>query len=123
MAGTSVRMSMQKTHSLHRIHERIHYITGAEQVAKVEQHFDGAEVWLLVYEKYFFRASGFNSLTVLLTEQNDRHTAEIIATGGGSGITNISYGANRKFAKECVQALTELGFTVERQSEKEPWWQ
>ena len=123
MAGTSVRMSMQKTHSLHRIHEQIHYITGAEQIGKVVHSFDGAEVWLLVYEKYYFRAGGYNSLTVLLTEQNEQHTAEIIATGGGSGIANISYGANRKFAKECVKALAEIGFVVDSESEKEPWWQ
>ena len=123
MAGTTVRMSMPKTHTLHRIHEQIHCITGAEQVSKVEQHFEGAEVWLLVYEKYYFRTGGYNSLTVLLTEENERHTAEIIATGGGGGIANISYGANRKFAKECMQALAELGFKAETESGKEPWWQ
>lgn len=123
MAGTTARMSMTKTHSLYHIHEQIHAIAGAEQISKVEHHFDGAEVWLLVYEKYYFRTGSYNSLTVLLTEQDERHTAEIIATGGGGGIANISYGANRKFAKECIQALTEIGFTVETESEKEPWWQ
>ncbi len=123
MAGTSICMSMEKTHSLRRIQEQLRSISGAEQVGKVERHFDGAEVWLLVYEKYYFRTGGYNSLSVLLTEQNERHTAEIIATGGGTGVANISFGANRKFAKECVDALEELGFAMEKQSEKEAWWQ
>ena len=123
MAGTNMCMSMEKTHSLRRIQEQLRSISGAEQVGKVERHFDGAEVWLLVYEKYYFRTGGYNSLSVLLTEQNERHTAEIIATGGGTGVANISFGANRKFAKECVDALEELGFAMEKQSEKEARWQ
>ena len=31
-------------------------------------------------------------------------------------MSNVSYGANRRFAKECVQALTEVGFTIDTQN-------
>ena len=124
MAGTVIRMSSKKRHSLQAIHEKIHYITGVEQISKTVQTFSEAEIWLLVYEKYFVRTGGYNSLTVLLSEQGDTQTAEIIATGGGGGIVNQSFGANRKLAKECMQALEEMGFTVESASgEKGPWWE
>ena len=33
-------------------------------------------------------------------------------SGGGAGIVNHSFGANRRFAKECVEKLEACGFTV-----------
>ena len=40
---------------------------------------------LLVYEKYFFRVNSYASLTVLLTEQGETQTAQIVSSGGGDG--------------------------------------
>lgn len=78
--------------------------------------FDTTEVWLLVYEKYYFRINSYASLTVLLTQQGGEQSAQIIASGGGSGLSNVSLAANRRFAEECVQALAEHGFSVDAQN-------
>ena len=116
MAVTKIRMTAERTHTLSDIHAKIHYIKGAEQVFHQEMHFDCTAVWLLVYEKYFSRVNSYASLTVLLTEQGETQTAQIVSSGGGNSISNISLGANQRFAKECVQALEEAGFSVDAET-------
>lgn len=113
MAGITVRMTAKKQHSLQDIHQKIHLIVGAEQVSKLAYQIGDASAWLLVYEKYFFRVSGYASLTVLLGEKGDIQTADIVSSGGGEGIVNHSLGANGRFARECVRALEEIGFVVD----------
>ena len=113
MAGTKIRMTASREHTLSDIHAKIHYIKGAEQVFHQEMRFDSTVVWLLVYEKYFLRINSYASLTVLLTEQENKQTAQIIASGGGNSMSNNSLGANKRFARDCVQALEEAGFSVD----------
>lgn len=113
MAGTTVRMTAQSQHSLQEIHGAIHYIEGVEQIIKREYQIGESVLWLLVYEKYYFRSNGYASLTVLLIQQGERQIVDIIASGGGASMSNADLGANRKLAKECVKALAEKGFTVD----------
>ena len=112
MAGATVRMTSKKQNTLQAIHEKIHYIEGAEQISKSESVINGVTIWTLAYEKYFFRTGSYASVTVVLTEFEEEQTAFVVAAGGGDGIVNISYGANRNFANACVLALEECGFTV-----------
>lgn len=113
MAGTAIRMCAEGTCTLSEIHRKIHYIRGAEQVFHQELQFGDTNVCLLVYEKYYFRVNSYASLTVLLTQCGGRQAAQIIASGGGSAMSNVSLGANKKFAEECAHALEEAGFSVE----------
>lgn len=112
MAGATIRMTAKKQKALQEIHEKIHYIEGAEQISKSEYAVNGVTIWILAYEKYYFRTGSYASVTVILTEYEQEQTACIVASGGGGGIVNHSYGANRNFAKSCVQALEECGFSV-----------
>lgn len=112
MAGATIHMIAKKQITLQDIHEKIHYIEGAEQISKSEYAINGVTIWLLAYEKYYFRTSSYTSVTVMLSEFEQEQTACIVASGGGGGITNHSYGANRNFAKACVQALEACGFSV-----------
>ena len=112
MAGTTITMKTNKRKTLQEIHAEIHYIVDAEQVSKTEQTVNGVTIWTLAYEKYFFRTSSFHSVTVVLTEQEDEQTACIVSSGGGTGMVNHSYGANRRFARECMEKLEACGFTV-----------
>lgn len=105
-------MTAQKQHSLQEIHEKIHYITGTELVSKTEQTIGSVSIWSLVYEKYFFRVGSYTSLAIVLTECGQEQTACVVASGGGSGIVNASFGANRKYAAECVEVLEGCGFRV-----------
>ncbi len=110
MDRTTVHMSAKKQKSLQEIHEKIHTIRGAEQVSKTVQTINDVTVWTLVYEMFFMRTGSYASLTVVLTEYDDRQTACIVGSGGGEGMINISYGANRKFVELCEKALQECGF-------------
>ena len=94
------------------IHERIHYIEDAELISKTAQSINDVTIWTLVYEKYYFRVGSYTSATIVLTEYGQEQTACVVASGGGAGIVNNSFGANKKFAKECVCALKSCGFCV-----------
>ena len=112
MAGATVCMKAEKQYRLQNIHEKIHYIEGAEQISKSVCQVNGVEIWVLAYEKFYMRTGSYASLTITLTEYQQEQTACIIACGGGNGIVNNSFGANRNFAKACVQALETCGFSV-----------
>lgn len=112
MAGATIQMTAKTQHSLHEIHEKIHYIEGAEQISKTEQTINDVIIWILAYEKYYFRTGSYTSMTVVLTEYEQERTACVVSSGGGTSIVNQSLGANRKFAKECVEVLESCGFSV-----------
>ena len=114
MAGVKILMHGDGSYSLHQIHEKIHYIIGAEEVFQQKHRFGNADVWLLVYEKYFFRVNNFATMTILLTQQENAQSAQIVISGSGESMSNVSYGANRQFARECVKALEEAGFTLDK---------
>ena len=48
----------------------------------------------------------------MLTEFEEQQTAAVVASGGGEGMMNISYGANSNFAKDCALTLETCGFIV-----------
>ena len=112
MAGATIYLTAAKQHSLQEIHEKIHYIEGAEQVSKFAQTIGTVTIWTLVYEKYYLRTGGFASATIVLTEHEQAQTACVVTSGGGEGIVNHSFGANRNFAKACVQVLESCGFAT-----------
>lgn len=112
MAGTKIRMKAQKQADFSQIHWKLHAIEGLELVAKSENTHNGVAFWLLVYEKYYFRTGSYASVTILLTEYGSEQFAEVISSGGGGGIVNHSYGANRKLAVSCIPVLESFGFTV-----------
>ena len=51
------------------------------------------------------------SLTVLFTNDGKTVTVDVIASGAGEGILNITWGANASFAKMAVDLLAKQGFT------------
>ncbi|MBR3357292.1 MAG: hypothetical protein IKG46_05615 [Solobacterium sp.] len=82
----------------------------AELVGKEYREYSHEEVLVLVFEKYYMRSSGYGSLTVMLEDDGEEQRAVLIASGGGQGIMNISYGANRKFAESAAEILQECDF-------------
>lgn len=112
MAGATVRMTARKQESLQTVYNKLRSIDGAEQIAKSTQTVNDVEIWTLVYEKYFLRTGSYTSVTVVLTEFGPIQTACVVASGGGEGLANYSFGANRNFAKDCVKALESCGFQI-----------
>lgn len=78
-------------------------------VAESRRELAGAVVWLLVFERYYFRVGSYASLTVLLTEAEGRQIAELIGSGGGNGLFNVTWGANTDFAALAAQVLAQYG--------------
>ena len=46
----------------------------------------------------------------MLTETDDCQEVVIAGFGGGQGLLNVSYGANKSFATKAVKCLTKIGF-------------
>ena len=112
MAGATIRMTANKENSLQEIHRRLYGIDGSEEISKIVQKINDVEIWTLVYEKYYFRVGSYVGATVVLTEHNQMQTACVVASSGGNGMENISLGANRNYAKACVQVLESCGFSI-----------
>ena len=54
-----------------------------------------------------------NKKQILATiDPSDSHTLMVAGTGGGEGILNISFGANRDYAERISKALMQMGFEV-----------
>jgi len=82
----------------------------AELVYQTQKDFaDGAAV-LLSFEKYYLRNGSYASLALLLTQKGEIQAADIVASGGGEGILNWSWGANDSFAGKAVKILNKYGF-------------
>lgn len=86
-------------------------IPAAELVYYNKRTLGSGKLVLLVYEKYYIRNGSYASLTILLTEENGMQTAEIVPSGGGEGLLNISYGANGSFARDAERVLTACGLS------------
>ncbi|QRN85428.1 hypothetical protein JR334_10840 [Clostridia bacterium] len=66
---------------------------------------------LLVFEKYFMRASNRASLSLMLNQIGDYVTADMIGSGGGQGpLFKFSWGAEDSFVSTAVTILSDLGF-------------
>ena len=72
----------------------------------------GNQAILLSCEKYFFRNGSYASLNVMLTEFDGVQTADIVGSGGGEGLFNISLFANSDFAESAEKILQNCGFTT-----------
>ena len=72
---------------------------------------------LLSCEKYFFRNGSYASLNVMLTEFDGVQTADIVGSGGGEGLFNISLFANSDFAGGAEKVLQSYGFTTVEENE------
>ena len=75
-----------------------------------EEPVQNSSVLLLCFEQYYFRASNYVSLSVLLSDEAGQARAVIVGSGGGDGLLNISWGANRAIAKKAQRVLEENGF-------------
>ncbi len=71
---------------------------------------NAATVVLLTFERYYFRNGNCAGLTILLTEKEETQTADIVGFSGGSGMFNISWGANESFANIAAKILRKYDF-------------
>ncbi len=79
-------------------------------IDQVSRNFDSARMTVMVFEKYFMRASNRASLTVVLSEQGGTVSADLISSGGGQGaLFRFSWGAEESFVGTAENILREAG--------------
>lgn len=110
MAGVFTKMNGNGEQSISTAAAALKNEINAELVAESRRTVGNANVVLLSFEKYYMRNSSYASLTVMLTESDGQQTADIIGSGGGEGIFNISWGANSDFADTAERILLRYGF-------------
>lgn len=82
----------------------------AELVYQIKKDFSDGAVVMLSFEKYYLRNGSYASLALLLTQTGGIQTADIVASGGGGGILNWSWGANDSFAGKAAKILKKYDF-------------
>lgn len=113
MSSVLIRMNGNKDVDIQELAEALEHEINAELVSESSRNMDGVCVVLLSFEKLFLRNGSYASLTVMLTEYEDMQTADIVGSGGGEGIFNISWGANSDFAEMAAEVLQRYGFEEE----------
>ena len=73
---------------------------------------EGVRVLLMVFEKYYWRNGSMAVTVVQIMDSGEEQWAVVAGTGGGEGILNISFGANRDYAERISEALMRMGFQV-----------
>ena len=86
--------------------------TDAEIICLKSHGSPGDQAILVSCEKFFFRNGSYASLNVMLTEFDGVQTADIVGSGGGEGLFNISLFANSDFAESAEKILQNCGFTT-----------
>ena len=122
MAGKLIRMHTDKCIEAETFFEalnRLNCYGDVEEVSRVDKRFRDAEVYFIVYEKYFMRVESYVSLSILFTKTDLRSSVELVSSGGGDGLLNISWGAENSFANDCAEVLESLGFCREEEPEAE----
>ena len=87
-----------------------------ENIRAFSRGTEGNQAVLFSGEKYFFRNNSYASLNILFTEFDGVQTADIIGSGGGEGLFNISWFANSDLADSAEKILQKYGFTTVEES-------
>lgn len=77
----------------------------------VKAKFDNGESRMMVFEKFYYRAGNRASLSVMITEIDDRITVDAVSTGGSTGVfIRFNWGAENSFVGIVEKTLRNLGF-------------
>ena len=116
MSSRVISLSRLSTGSLDEIAEYIgtqfqKSIIEPELAFKQSDNIGGVEIMLLVWERYYARNCSYANLTVQLTDDGTLQKATVIGSGGGSGVLNLSFGANSSFAEKAADILQQKQFS------------
>ncbi len=85
-----------------------------ELIDRADRYFsDGTRATMLVFEKYYWRASNRASLSVMITGKDDGEVVivDAIGSGGGTGVfLHFSWGAEDSFCSTLERILNDYGF-------------
>ncbi len=82
-----------------------------ELIHSTSRLVNGVWMYVMVFEKYYFRSSNRASLTVALSVYNDELVVDIIGAGGGQGaLFRFSWGTEEDFVASAQHILQRHGF-------------
>lgn len=108
MAEVKKLRCTEKTKTLGELSEELKSGLWSDVVCEEKRLND--RVILLCVEQFYFRCGGYVSLSVMLIESEEYQEAVVVGFGGGGGLANISWGANKSFASKAVKILSKSGF-------------
>lgn len=115
MSSTVYTLSRTSNESLEELEKRFleefdKNFIGVEISHDQIEEIENVEVLLLVCERYYFRTGSMATLTLQCVNDGKEQKAVLIGAGGGTGISNISLGANANFANAARDILKKYGF-------------
>jgi hypothetical protein len=82
-----------------------------ELIDEVRHKVDNVDIYVRVFEKYYWRSSNRASLTLTVIGSGDLINVSAIGSGGGQGVFfKMSWGAEDDFVSIVERALAENGF-------------
>ncbi len=69
--------------------------------------------WFGVYEEYTFRVKNYMTVTLALSQVDSDVLLHVVIGGAGSGIFNISYGAENSRYKNVLEVLKKYSVDFE----------
>ncbi|MBR5001786.1 MAG: hypothetical protein IKY08_07460, partial [Firmicutes bacterium] len=117
MGATTVKVKKLKSEELKDIVTTVRKSLAieAEVLGEHWRECGGIKVCLLSFEKYYFRNGSYANLSMMFMEANGVQTVDCIGSGGGNGLLNLSWGANRNFARLGYEELLKLGFVDDQE--------
>lgn len=114
MSATTITMQRRAADDLSAVAETLYreLDRSAEIICFTSRGAADSQAILISGEKFFFRNGSYASLSVMLTEFDGVQTADIVGSGGGEGLFNISLFANSDFADKARQILQSCGFSA-----------
>ena len=109
MSGVSIQMRGHCFDSIKDMAEVLKNRMNTELICESYRSIGLVNVGTLAFEKFFWRNGSYAALTVVLSENGEEKMADIIGSGGGDGIFNISWGANREMAEDAASILKKFG--------------
>ncbi len=83
-----------------------------ELIYEIERGSLESPVYLLVFEKYYFRNGSRTSLTVLISKNEETIIVDVTANAGIGLLNRYSLGAETHFVNIATDGLMPLGFKV-----------
>lgn len=117
MSCTTIELKRKAVTGLEEIGKKVQealsgdFVSSELAVRKITEA-EGVRVLLMVFEKYYCRNGSMAVTVVQIMDSGEEQRAVVAGTGGGEGILNISFGANRDYAERISKALMRMGFEV-----------
>ncbi len=112
MAKISIECIRDINHIINIISSKMQNSFSCRLIDAVQRKIGKYYMCVLVFDKYYMRASNRASLTVIITENENSVIVDAVGAGGGQGIIfNFSFGAEEDFVSILKDLLNDNGLT------------